>query len=1643
MEVVNTRLLGFNLTKDAENLSIQEISDMLNMRLRKTGELESRPGARRATPSAYIDNQTIGVDKILDDTKRLKYVQFVTASKEVINLFAIGNRVFQYDDSLNKFSLLYEAPGNSEVDIAAYLGYIMVTSHSSNLAIIRPLSRRVYLLNRGARIIKSEGLITGSVIDFITEDEIADTGLDDLSIDQASIYSSSIENVGAQVSSISPSGAEVSNLTWGSGNRYKTPVSLFLGASRRTGDDALTHDLKALTFSNQEFGTVLYSDFPNAVKTFTLNYKRRSSIASSDAGGNYCVTSGLVQSGSNFKGGQVRKLDGSLATFSTPTTTDWYAGHVGDARILFVKNFTVKKQKKVGDDWQDEVTIIDNKDVIYHQNSTRLYIWFANNQGFLDGSTYHEGAQYYLEMHSNFSSQLDTGEFSEGGFTKRLVFTPGREVLPDYIKLNGLISADRNYFNGNGVIAVAYKTAGGAYQYDAVLNQNTNPVGHRHYPSYSVTHSKQWVLKIDGGAEKIFTDAGSFTHITGSSDMESDVAFDDFTPNTPDPETILKIKELISPYDSSQYLIFDEQTGIMTARPLAPYYRIESILKGQSANVPIVSGLYPVYNLTGINYQNINISKQAIDTTFDVTYAHGETEIEYTLTPPGTALKRHKIRKYNKDNFDIREVMFTLHSESLTMARIAKLDAILALQVEAEGSYFLAIRRVIENIEIFSEYDVSLLGTPVEVKNIIDHNGDALAILLTTTGLHIFQIQNDIITLVSSYTGTHATEIKDFTSVVQANYTEVYCIRQGNPTTFVVRIIDGANGIEFETTDIETGLDHRVNFPGSATNFPSKIAFVLDDKEHRRIITDDTSDTPDDVNQYLEFKVNGAINGTTYDKIFSDQSFSTFEQIRPYNTPFHPTISVASGAYDRTGRFVYFFVAVEKKAGEVVFESYGSDISTIAQVTANTITLTLGTANAYPQITEGVVDVELKIYRLELRSSDQKVKSTDFIELETVALTETGSGTRVWSLTTPWVDHYESDSGAWDSIDGKEFYRGYTRFYPRCKFVATQGNAVVLLNDEKYQNNIYVSDLLDPTTWRPQNTVAAEIFTNNAITGAVPNNGLYVFTRDSYGILNGIGTNLSYQTLTKEVGIVDIRTAQVIDNTIWGLTERGLCQFQGQQYKKFDVNVERVTNEFVFNNAIVAFKDQFALEYRVIYDRNKVLSYSIPLNKWSLFQYPYDYILYGFNREDPLTDLPQNVLIARNDEPGVGPVYRFLVEDDKTVYDYVSGDGETVVTEKVKSYVTTKQFDMENPFAEKLWRRVHLNVLRSFGITGEVSINDGIFTPMIEQKKRTYFNDVPTVWYRFNELFGNYLTDYGKRGYVATVVGVTDRNQDGKIDRTIRFFEGSYANIGDVTPMPKGATISFWYKQENNGVTTPIIFSDNSQPSIQFLTANQRDYVPADFVEPMADFPAFNGAIESIIPDGGVADLALDSVVDGAGDTVVWSGYTGAAGGTIKSTGHGLVLPGPSHIQFKGNAALPVDRELVSVDSADSFTIDDISGIISTARWALPGDFNDIVVVRSSGGNLRVLSGLYRWDTTGAISDAATDIRPFKGQNIGGQAWWSDLVHVNPNAGSVSLQVPAGETWATFSNLGNGLQQMRLPNVGIGSMAISTMLSIG
>jgi hypothetical protein len=552
------------------------------------------------------------------------------------------------------------------------------------------------------------------------------------------------------------------------------------------------------------------------------------------------------------------------------------------------------------------------------------------------------------------------------------------------------------------------------------------------------------------------------------------------------------------------------------------------------------------------------------------------------------------------------------------------------------------------------------------------------------------------------------------------------------------------------------------------------------------LISDDPGTNPSGGNRNLYYQIDGMAPGTV-DKILTDTSLSQFQHIKPVTTPTKPVFTTASGSHNKTGTFVYFFVAREKIGTSVVYESYPSDLSSKITVSSQTISFDDGTNVLSDSYTANNLDtdaVDIIVYRKLIDSSTNKYNYTDFAEIKVIALSET-DGT--WNVAA------EDDDVASPVDDTYQQYRGYSDYYPKCKFVEVYNNVVYQANDVRYPNNIYFSELFDPTAWSPQLALSAAEFTNDPISALVQNDGLYVFTRDEVHLITGIGTNVTKQILTKEVGCVDDRTIAVLDRRIFFLSERGLYAIRGYDYSPIDRPTERITKSFTFSSANVAFINTFRREYRLVYDDNKVLTYSVPYNLWFISEYPYNRIAYAFTRENKEDDLFETMFLVESDivDFSGNKKIHMLVEDELMPTDYISSN----TAKKISVELYTKSFDMENPYIYKAFRKLILSLSKSHNFRTFISIDNGEYTEMVENVKRTFFNDVPAYWYKMDELTGLPVNS-GTTGGVGNAVNVI-KNTDGKTGRCYTFTdenptEGSYVDMGKIEAIA-GGLISFWF----------------------------------------------------------------------------------------------------------------------------------------------------------------------------------------------------------------------------------------------------------
>jgi hypothetical protein len=1424
-EIKATRLLGLNVAANPRDLKDNELSDMTNLQLLKTGELVRRKGLRPLKSERLI-NTAEGKD-VITKTARIRYRQVYTTGKEYLDVFAVGNKVWIYDEDADRFSLLYESPGEEEVDIDSYLGYILVTSHDSNLAILKRHLRSVYLIDPDNEIIKSAGTISGNAVDFETEDTIDDSNVKDIDIDQTSLYSIS-ESAATRTETITPASQEVKDITLGTGNTWYQDVKVRIGYDdNHTGSWDSTNgssDTFAIAasgtttgISSVEIDSVTTKDIDDFVtnsyyepdlhtyQNYDIDFKKVLTEK-------YAVYSGLTRSGNNLLAGSIRAL------------------------------------QLVGDEWEtravaqlNDINLLDGDYVCYAKSV--IYTTPTGSQSLMTDKVF--GL-------NSLTLTLDSNVWAITTGTKSTI--NAASIRPSF---------------PNGLMLIYYKNAGVEYNYSRAIDLTAASVkysaalagGTETTPTESNTvevsettaNGTSYALdvtvpekQLDGFYAAMLNQEPGAGDFNFSSPNANFYTLFDYSP--------LLGKSYFSDLDTNgEYSTStDRETNMEFEAGKAklyffkPYYRILTAFTETNKKYMLDSnGEYPEFDydideFIGIDPLYLDVSSAnsgSIEVEF-ADYGSG-SETEYTIEPDdggATSLQGIELKQYSKDNFDITNSLLTFYSDNTAERALAKNTNFFYYIEDDAGSYLMAFNFEGDEFHIIDVYDMSsITGDFQQMRSFTAHTGRQYIAVLTDEKIYVYRLRNGVIVEIANYTEA---DINDISIIQQSNETHIYGLKAQNNTTILIKLLsaDLSDELQFDTTTYEDPGDGANEIPfyvNDNTNRGTILTFVKDDTEDWRIVVNDISgDTPDAASRYLEFQVDSSIT-TNYTKLLSDFSVSHVEQVKPINTPVKPTTSAAGGANNLTGRYRYFYVAKEwsgaGQTGNILYESYPSELSIIADVTAQTITLAAQT-DGYTENNSDTASVEIEIYRSKITDYDQNVRTSDFFQIYDGVAATAGSSDGLWTIPQQ-VDGI-TDAAA----EAEEKYKGYTDSYPRCQFVEVFQNVVYLANDQKYSNNIYFSDIYDPTTWQPQKTLSAELFSNDVITGLSQNDGIYVFTRDSVSLLAGVGTTLSLQVLTREVGCVDARTLQLIQNQLFFLSERGFYRIRNYEYSPIDVPVSDITHQFTFGEAIISYYDNFTQEYRVIYDDNKILCYSVPMNTWFKYEYPYDKIMIGFSREDPETDIPKNVVIVRNDDADGNETYRMLVEDGLISYDFIRGYGATSrTTQAITSSLYTKKWDMDNGYADKIWRRFFVEALDSHSITASISVDDGEFTPMVNQERRSYFNDVPLIWYRFRELYGDDVIDSGTRGIVGKRFDTT-LNQDGKIDRCYSFADGAYVNIGDVPQMNRWS-IGFWFF--TSLLSQQCVLSDGTE----IATQEDEAYASSDFTNEILDSYNIHGLL--------------------------------------------------------------------------------------------------------------------------------------------------------------------------------------------------------
>lgn len=835
-----------------------------------------------------------------------------------------------------------------------------------------------------------------------------------------------------------------------------------------------------------------------------------------------------------------------------------------------------------------------------------------------------------------------------------------------------------------------------------------------------------------------------------------------------------------------------------------------------------------------------------------------ETE-DYTIQFAAADLKRLRTRYHSKDNLSLSDIIDDIFLDGVSELWMAKTREIWLLYrdtiTDSRSGKVLVVfdddYRGMFHRSSIELPDATYGATTYALKSFTFIDGQRYVCLVTDVAIFLFSFRRDTQNIIECerLNGSTVTSkpidyslVRDVAFNMSDNVMEMYILSNDNtnPVSRVdIKYVGGDpdDPLDFVTNssgEVIVNRDFAANeleyfFTGATAPF-SRLAFTYDDAGDKKMIVADNGSGMVLSNAY-KFQINGSVDlPTGYERVITDRNFGHFKEVKPINTPPAPVASAFSSGGSMNGRYIYFFVVREFDINdEAIYESYPSVYSNYITVGAGTDSVQIDQfTNPYVERnTDPAGGAKLYLYRATVTTYQRFVRLTDFYEVASdIALTR-DDGTATWTIIAGTI----VDSVGSNDTYGK--YRGYTNFYPRCKFVEVFQNVVHTANDVRFGNNIYFSELFDPTEWNPSQVLESGAFSNDRITGLIANDGLYVSTRDTWEVMNGVGTNITKQVLNSEIGCVDGYTLQLANGMILFLSERGIFYISGYKYGPIDLKVSKITQELTAKDRLVSFYDNYNQDYRLVYDNNKILNYNTLLGQWSIYEYPgYSKIIGAFSRENKLTDINENVFIVCNreiDSTGTEvDVFRIMVEDKYCPYDALYSG----TVRKINSRMITKFFDMQNPYNEDIYRRIYMDLVNSHNVSVSISVNEGEFAECIKQDKRryytpqvTWFNDVPLVWYRFNELYGSKLINYGTNGGYALAQRV-QRNVDGKIDRTYRALPSleSEVVISDLPTLGQ-ATIAFWIRPEL--ATRNVVFSSGGYSFDDTLL--MEPYTTADF----------------------------------------------------------------------------------------------------------------------------------------------------------------------------------------------------------------------
>ena len=1520
MKIFNTRLFGLDLSQNNKDVKDTEVIDMKNMTVDRHGQLVKRGGLRLLNENnKSLDNELFNLFK----GKRIKYKQIFTQSKEYLDVFAVENKVYIYNEEANTFVAIYEAPGTAEVDIDSYLGYILVTSHDSNLAIIKKYNRNVFIQSKSAgKIIRSKGIYTAgtpNVMNFVEEDSLTEADLEDFDIDEAYLYVLSKTTGGAQsktVTPVSPADNEIetAGFTINDDNNYIGPMQGFVGydhIDRATIAEKGTVNFKTIirgynsdngisTYSNHETGVLPQTEYQPVRITeehiddfnassgqslssdFKVKRKFTGKLTHNLITG---VLWGIKESNKNITAGGIKINN---------TQTGW-AGSTsiiepGAAWIAYTENTlfyvpSVEISYVITNGTTNLVSKITLPVPLLWLESTSMSPYALNYPG-LDSLE-------YKALDIRVCAENDGGKTLFGYVASIIPLAPGWSLLNllDATPIENAIKVFRVLLNPAGEISYLRNTS---LNNSLISNDSEKQLGYRdvgyfqssELPIYEVivdgttieyldapltartvnTPERQWQIKYKANNTKINV-GFTIDYLSYNQDNLNEWAYKK--------TTFLTVSEIVEK---------DESDFILNTWAFYPYLRIVSKINSDTLKQRFSTPKFPfTFNRIDnpIIYKD-SVAPYSIDISIAAEFkdqgVHTEDntskDAEYDFTFDATSADEVRIRVYDKDNLDINNTLTpeAYKFESISAVLFCKSTVMLIYLEDAAGKYLLAQRRSGEDSysTAVMGLDETSYGTPIALKSFISPNGKWYACVLT-----------DICILIVDYDSVNnELNIIDFIEddyfdvpTFNTTNTETGLYFQSKTTPFktykLSLVYDGGSfGFKRDSVgNIVVESDYKIldqYVTTSAAN--SRIVFSTDDKEHKiLLIADKAAITYPAGTAFAEWKVNGA-TPTTYDKILSDLNYTKLEQIKPITTPAQLSLNEIAGSATLTGTYQYFAVVVEKDAstgGNILYESYPSDYSDKITVARKDIKIDLTVD--YTRYYDGTINTpeatfaELWIYRTKKEANDiTKTTAFNLVKIITDLTTpkfELDGVSKKFELSAKWTDTV-SDATA----EGNEMYRGYTNYYPRCNIVEVYNNIVYLANDQRYRNNIYFSELFDPTAWTPGLTLSTigTDFANDEITALVKADGLYIFTRDEIQLLTGIGLNVTKQLITKQIGCIDPRTVTVVDGNIVFLSEKGLYYLKGYQYQPIDDPVSRLTNDFTFNSGVIAFFDNYTREYRLVYDDNKVISFSFPLKMWFKSEYPYAKIMMAFVRENKDTDLWETCFLVSAIFNAPAPSFFALLVEDKDInYDFQG----KILPAPITAEVATKYYDMGNGYNYKQWRRVHIDTTDTGDVNALISVDQGEYTPMVQNVRRATFDEVPYMWLRFNGLYGK-TRDYGKRGGIATPVNVV-RNQNGKVDRTYlwEMLEGSRVKIKDIKQL-YNSVWAFWVKQTNLyqnffGESAANIINNEPQGWIPGADVSWADADWTDF----SDCEDVENSECSVLDDLGFCSLSVGNMV--------------------------------------------------------------------------------------------------------------------------------------------------------------------------------------